>query len=84
MLDPRLVPRAPAFWTQTTDVALLAAKRCNLACADACPGSHCAHRLLYLAAVRGDRLPGPLFHNGQIGGLCGATGSAAAWCDVRL
>jgi hypothetical protein len=59
VFDPRLVPRAPAFWMQTTGVALLAAKRCNLACADACPGSHCAHRLLYLAAVRGDRLPAP-------------------------
>jgi hypothetical protein len=31
--------------------------------------SRSAHRLLYLAAVRDDRLSGPLRHNGQIGEL---------------
>src|SRR5215469_9444489 len=32
-------------------------------------GSRSAHGLLYVAAVRDDRLPGPLFHDGQIGEL---------------
>jgi hypothetical protein len=31
--------------------------------------SQSAHRLLYVAAVRDDRLPGPLLHDDQIGKL---------------
>jgi len=36
---------------------------------DACPCNRSTYRLLYLAAVRDERLSGPLFHDGQIGEL---------------
>ena len=60
MLDPRLVPGAPAFWMQTTGEMLLTVRRCSLACTwMLAQGSCSACGLLYFAAVRGGRTATP-------------------------
>ena len=71
-LGPRLVHGALAFWMQTTGAVLVAIKRLSLVRMwMLAQGSRSAHRLLYVAAVRDDRLPGPLLHDGQIGANSG-------------
>jgi hypothetical protein len=46
------------FWLQTTGAALLAVKRCSMARVQVpAHDGRCAHRLLYLAAVRGGICP---------------------------
>lgn len=68
---------------QTVGAAQLVVRRCSPACMwVAAQDSRSAHGLLYVAAVRHDRLPGPLLHDSQIGELR----RAVAWtaCPPNL
>jgi hypothetical protein len=57
-----------AFWMQTMGTGLVAVRQHSLGCMwRLALGSCSAYGLLYVVAVRDDRLPGPLLRDSQIG-----------------
>ena len=59
-----------SVWMQTTGMVLVAVRLCSVMHMwTLAHSSRSAQGLLYVVAVRDDRLPGPLLYDGQIGEL---------------